>query len=248
MATSARAAFTPASISIWNRLPASANSAAFLDRAADIVIAHGGSLSGEHGDGQARGALLPKMFGAELMQAFSEFKTLWDPDNRMNPGKMIEPVESRHAVYQPEDNLRLGAGYQSPQPRDVLSISRRSWLLRRSDVALRRRRRMPQGERRNHVPQLHGHTRGAALHARPRPPAMGNARRRSSCLPAGTTKPSTKPSTSASPAKPAKPSAPSTWTWPRTRPSSSPTTGTTASARPSTTPSASWTAWRTCLR
>ncbi|MGC2298738.1 MAG: FAD-binding oxidoreductase, partial [Acidobacteriaceae bacterium] len=47
---------------------------AFLDQATDIVIAHGGSISGEHGDGQARGALLPKMFGAELMQAFREFK------------------------------------------------------------------------------------------------------------------------------------------------------------------------------
>jgi Fe-S oxidoreductase len=84
----------------------------FIDRAADIVIAHGGSLSGEHGDGQARGALLPKMFGAELMQAFREFKALWDPDNRMNPDKMIAP----DAVYQPEENLRLGAGYASKQP------------------------------------------------------------------------------------------------------------------------------------
>ncbi|MGA8110934.1 MAG: FAD-binding and (Fe-S)-binding domain-containing protein [Acidobacteriaceae bacterium] len=86
----------------------------FLDRATDIVLAHGGSISGEHGDGQARGALLPKMFGAELMGAFSEFKTLWDPDNRMNPGKMIEPLDT--PVYQPEDNLRLGAGYVSPRP------------------------------------------------------------------------------------------------------------------------------------
>jgi FAD/FMN-containing dehydrogenase/Fe-S oxidoreductase len=88
----------------------------FLDRAADVVLAHGGSLSGEHGDGQARGALLPKMFGPELMQAFSKFKTLWDPDNRMNPGKMIEPLDSQRPVYQPEDNLRLGAGYESPRP------------------------------------------------------------------------------------------------------------------------------------
>jgi FAD/FMN-containing dehydrogenase/Fe-S oxidoreductase len=84
----------------------------FLDRATDIVIAHGGSISGEHGDGQARGALLPKMFGTELMEAFREFKALWDPDNRMNPGKMIDPV----AVYDPAEGLRLGAGYQSPRP------------------------------------------------------------------------------------------------------------------------------------
>ena len=81
----------------------------FIDQAADIVLAHGGSLSGEHGDGQARGALLPKMYGPELMKAFQEFKALWDPDNRMNPGKMIDPV----SVYDPVDNLRLGAGYHS---------------------------------------------------------------------------------------------------------------------------------------
>ncbi len=84
----------------------------FLDRATDIVIAHGGSISGEHGDGQARGALLPKMFGPELMQAFAEFKSLWDPDNRMNPDKMISPER----LYQPDENLRLGAGYRSQQP------------------------------------------------------------------------------------------------------------------------------------
>ena len=59
----------------------------FVDRAADLVVRYGGSLSGEHGDGQSRGALLPKMFGPELMQAFREFKSAWDPDNRMNPHK-----------------------------------------------------------------------------------------------------------------------------------------------------------------
>ncbi|HEV2275970.1 MAG TPA: FAD-linked oxidase C-terminal domain-containing protein, partial [Acidobacteriaceae bacterium] len=84
----------------------------FLEQASDIVLAHGGSLSGEHGDGQARAALLPKMFGAELMQAFREFKALWDPGNKMNPGKLIDPV----AVYDPVENLRLGAGYQSKKP------------------------------------------------------------------------------------------------------------------------------------
>jgi Fe-S oxidoreductase len=81
----------------------------FIDQAADIVLAHGGSLSGEHGDGQSRAVLLPKMFGPELMKAFQEFKALWDPQNRMNPGKLIDPV----AVYDAVDNLRLGAGYQA---------------------------------------------------------------------------------------------------------------------------------------
>ena len=45
--------------------------------------------------------LLPKMFGPELMQAFREFKALWDPDNRMNPGKLIDAVR----VYDPIENL-----------------------------------------------------------------------------------------------------------------------------------------------
>jgi Fe-S oxidoreductase len=81
----------------------------FIDRAADIVISLGGSLSGEHGDGKARSVLLPKMFGPELMQAFREFKALWDPDNRMNPGHVIDPIE----VYDATENLRLGNGYKS---------------------------------------------------------------------------------------------------------------------------------------
>jgi FAD/FMN-containing dehydrogenase/Fe-S oxidoreductase len=63
----------------------------FLEEAADLVVAHGGSLSGEHGDGQQRGELLPRMFGAELVQAFREFKAIWDPGNRMNPGKKVDP-------------------------------------------------------------------------------------------------------------------------------------------------------------
>jgi FAD/FMN-containing dehydrogenase/Fe-S oxidoreductase len=84
----------------------------FLDRATDIVLGFGGSLSGEHGDGQARAALLPKMFGPELMQAFREFKALWDPDNRMNPGKLIDSVR----VYDPIENLRKGLVTDSEQP------------------------------------------------------------------------------------------------------------------------------------
>ncbi|MGA3372192.1 MAG: FAD-binding and (Fe-S)-binding domain-containing protein [Terracidiphilus sp.] len=76
----------------------------FIDRAADLVLSFGGSLSGEHGDGQARAALLPKMFGPELMQAFREFKAIWDPDNRMNPGKLTDAVR----VYDPVENLLHG--------------------------------------------------------------------------------------------------------------------------------------------
>lgn len=81
----------------------------FIDCAADLVISYGGSLSGEHGDGQSRAALLPKMFGPELMKAFGEFKSAWDPSNGMNPHKVIDP-------YLPTENLRLGADYKPLQP------------------------------------------------------------------------------------------------------------------------------------
>ena len=82
----------------------------FIERAADLVVSYGGSLSGEHGDGQSRGALLPKMFGPELVKAFAEFKSVWDPDNRMNPHKVVD-------AYLPTENLRLGADYRPLQPR-----------------------------------------------------------------------------------------------------------------------------------
>jgi len=81
----------------------------FIDRAADLVLSYGGSLSGEHGDGQSRAALLPKMFGPELMKAFAEFKSAWDPTNGMNPHKVIDP-------YLPTENLRLGADYKPLTP------------------------------------------------------------------------------------------------------------------------------------
>jgi FAD/FMN-containing dehydrogenase/Fe-S oxidoreductase len=77
----------------------------FVERAADLVVSYGGSLSGEHGDGQSRGALLPKMFGPELVRAFGEFKAAWDPGNKMNPHKVVN-------AYLPTENLRLGADYK----------------------------------------------------------------------------------------------------------------------------------------
>src|ERR1700722_4486701 len=81
----------------------------FVEEAADLVISYGGSLSGEHGDGQARAELLPKMFGPELMQAFRKFKSAWDPDWKMNPGKLIDP-------YKLDENLRLGPAYSPWEP------------------------------------------------------------------------------------------------------------------------------------
>ncbi len=51
----------------------------FVEDAADLVVSYGGSLSGEHGDGQARAELLPKMFGPELVQAFSRVQSNLGP-------------------------------------------------------------------------------------------------------------------------------------------------------------------------
>jgi FAD/FMN-containing dehydrogenase/Fe-S oxidoreductase len=83
---------------------------AFVEEAADLVVRYGGSLSGEHGDGQSRGALLEKIYGPELIEAFREFKAIWDPEWKMNPGKVIDP-------YPIDANLRLGADYDPPSPR-----------------------------------------------------------------------------------------------------------------------------------
>ncbi|MFF2618934.1 FAD-binding and (Fe-S)-binding domain-containing protein [Kitasatospora sp. NPDC058046] len=81
---------------------------AFLFDAADLVASYDGSLSGEHGDGQARGELLPRMFGPALVEAMGEVKALFDPGDRMNPGKVVHP----HRV---DENLRLGADWR-PRP------------------------------------------------------------------------------------------------------------------------------------
>jgi FAD/FMN-containing dehydrogenase/Fe-S oxidoreductase len=80
----------------------------FLDEAADLVVEFGGSLSGEHGDGQSKAELLPKMYGPELVGAFEEFKRIWDPDNRMNPHKVVDP-------YPIVSNMKLGTGYSPPE-------------------------------------------------------------------------------------------------------------------------------------
>ncbi|MBW3671610.1 MAG: FAD-binding oxidoreductase, partial [Acidobacteria bacterium] len=89
--------------------PGVQNFRSFVQRAAELVVSLGGSLSGEHGDGQARGELLPIMFGEELIEAFREFKRAWDPDWKMNPGKVVDP-------FKLDEDLRLGADYNPPRP------------------------------------------------------------------------------------------------------------------------------------
>ncbi len=88
----------------------------FVAEAADLCIAYGGSLSGEHGDGQSRGELLPRMFGEELLGAFRAMKAAFDPDGMMNPGKVVDP-------YPIVANLRLGPGYRPARPPTVFPFA-----------------------------------------------------------------------------------------------------------------------------
>ena len=90
---------TAEGIATWRR---------FVDEASDLVLSFGGSLSGEHGDGQSRAELLVKMYGPELVEAFREFKAIWDPAGAMNPGKVVDP-------YPITSNLRLGTDYAPPE-------------------------------------------------------------------------------------------------------------------------------------
>ncbi|MGI9103509.1 MAG: FAD-binding and (Fe-S)-binding domain-containing protein [Terriglobales bacterium] len=81
----------------------------FMEEATDLVTSYGGSISGEHGDGQSKAEFLHKMFGPELIEAFREFKSIWDPDWKMNPGKVVD-------AYRIDENLRLGADYHPWEP------------------------------------------------------------------------------------------------------------------------------------
>ena len=79
----------------------------FTIEASHLVVRYGGSLSGEHGDGQSRGSLLEIMYGDEIMEAFHDFKSIWDPQWMMNPGKVIDS-------YGELADLRLGTDYNPP--------------------------------------------------------------------------------------------------------------------------------------
>ena len=141
----------------------------FIERAADLVVSYGGSFSGEHGDGQSRGELLPSMFGEDVVEAFGQFKAIFDPDNRMNPGKVVAP-------YRIDENLRLGASWT---PRDYDTFFRYPDDDGRFERAVMRCvgvGKCRHSQRRGDVPVLHGHPRGGALHPRPEPAAVRDAR------------------------------------------------------------------------
>jgi len=88
----------------------------FMQEATDLVVKYGGSISGEHGDGQARAEFLPRMYGPELMRAFREFKHAWDPLNRMNPGKVVD-------AYKVDENLKIDPDYRPIEPETRFSFA-----------------------------------------------------------------------------------------------------------------------------
>jgi FAD/FMN-containing dehydrogenase/Fe-S oxidoreductase len=86
--------------------PGVATFRAAMEEIAALVAEFGGSLSGEHGDGLARSELLPAMYPPDLIEAFREFKRVFDPDGRMNPGVIADP----HPL---DSHLKLGAGWHA---------------------------------------------------------------------------------------------------------------------------------------
>jgi FAD/FMN-containing dehydrogenase/Fe-S oxidoreductase len=82
----------------------------FLKDAGNLIARYGGTMSGEHGDGQQRAELLTQQYGPRLMTAMREFKAIWDPDWKMNPGKVVEP-------YRFDENLKLGTDYNPARPK-----------------------------------------------------------------------------------------------------------------------------------
>ncbi|MFF8727998.1 FAD-binding and (Fe-S)-binding domain-containing protein [Streptomyces sp. NPDC015171] len=86
----------------------------FSEELADLVVAHGGSLSGEHGDGQARAELLPRMYGARTVALFERAKAVWDPDDLLNPGMLVRPArldENLRFAVLPREPVDVAFGY-----------------------------------------------------------------------------------------------------------------------------------------
>jgi FAD/FMN-containing dehydrogenase/Fe-S oxidoreductase len=89
---------------------------AIADEITDLVLEYSGTISSEHGDGRARSPFLPRMYGPALMGAFRRLKAAFDPDNRMNPGNIVDSPGIL-------ENLRYGVGYKTWEPRTLLDFS-----------------------------------------------------------------------------------------------------------------------------
>ncbi len=96
--------------------PGIADFRSFMIDAADLAVAHGGSLSGEHGDGVARAELLPRMYPPEIIAGFAEFKRIFDPADRMNPGRVVRPARL-------DEDLRVFVGLPTLRDEPVLAFA-----------------------------------------------------------------------------------------------------------------------------
>ena len=98
-----------------------AHSRAFLQSAARICAAHGGSVSGEHGDGRARGELLRFMYSPEMLDLFARVKHVFDPDNLLNPGVLASPMDEAEATSRARAR-NTGAAGNGGDSGDVLEL------------------------------------------------------------------------------------------------------------------------------
>jgi len=96
--------------------PGLRNFRSFLEDASDLIVRFGGSYTGEHGDGQSKAEMLPKLFGNDLIEAFRRFKSIWDPTWKMNPGKIVDP----NPIL---SHLRLGTSYNPRHPHTHFSYA-----------------------------------------------------------------------------------------------------------------------------
>jgi len=81
-----------------------------------LVLEYGGAMTGEHGDGIVRGCWTEKMYGPKLYEAFRRIKRVFDPDNLMNPGKIVD-------AWPMTENLRFGSAFTTVQPKTTLDFS-----------------------------------------------------------------------------------------------------------------------------
>ena len=89
--------------------PGRATFRSFMEEAADLVVSYGGSISGEHGDGQARGELLDRMYSSQLLHLMAQFKALFDPEDLLNPGIGVAPRPL-------DEDLRIGGPVRRELP------------------------------------------------------------------------------------------------------------------------------------
>ena len=116
----------------------------------ELVLEFGGANSSEHGDGLARSEFNRRVFGDQLYAAMQETKRLFDPGNRMNPGKIVDAPAMT-------DHLRDLAHARPAGARDAAPLRRAGRHARRRRP-VHEHRAVPQGGERGHVPLVHGHT------------------------------------------------------------------------------------------